>query len=418
MPVHCRRTLDQYGYPSLRRTDARDKDQVLYKYMRDREKPKVTARSRPTLNRESQDLKKSSDDFPLTVLMVDTLWLWILADDTILTFAPRKEANDEGYEIPFRADPIKGVLRSLTEDKNAEVKDCFDLAALIVYHCVEALLKGNSLSNLKVFRVFEGYTSDLIEKQTDAFKKFRSELNFNVGEGLELTRDAYKSKQSRAAKGQDSDHGEDLNNLLELRDISDELKILKRLLDQQEEHVTGMEKQYDRIIKKHKQGVQGKEFLSSALVRIRAYQRQANSLSESCKEALDSYQNLLNLKEAHSSVEEARVASEQARVVNVFTIITIIFRQGTITPLKPSKITDNLRQSPLLLCRHLRHERLRLVRHRHQPTPRQGARDHADRFFCVHRRPPHPRFQPHNATRSLEHTCVASVLCRWSSLAD
>ena len=35
-PFHCRRTLDQYGYPNLRSTEARDDDQMLWK----RTKPK------------------------------------------------------------------------------------------------------------------------------------------------------------------------------------------------------------------------------------------------------------------------------------------------------------------------------------------------------------------------------------------
>src|SRR6266487_3997130 len=33
LPLHIRRTLDQYGYPSLDNTSRRDKDQVVYKAM-------------------------------------------------------------------------------------------------------------------------------------------------------------------------------------------------------------------------------------------------------------------------------------------------------------------------------------------------------------------------------------------------
>ena len=331
-PMHCRRTLDQFGYPSLRRTDARDRDQVLYKYMLDREQPMLAARSRPKLKEELMNDAEDDEEetlSPLAVLMVDTLWLWILADDTILTFAPRREQyKGETEQYAFHADPIKHVLRSLAEDKVAEVQDPFDLAALIIYYCVEALLKGSSESNLKVFRVFEGYTSDLIEKQTDAFKKFRGEL-------IEKKEpDIWKPFRTRAKKspdqpkiylGKDSDHGEDLNNLLELRDIADELKIIHTLLDQQLEQVENMIAQYSKIIQRCKQGAQGREFLQAAKRRVEEYQKQVKTLDESCKQSINDYKDLLNLKEAHSGVEEARIASEQARTVTIFTIITIIF---------------------------------------------------------------------------------------------
>lgn len=43
LPLHCRRTLDQFGYPSLQNTSVRDEDQVLYKRTKvDKESPAPT----------------------------------------------------------------------------------------------------------------------------------------------------------------------------------------------------------------------------------------------------------------------------------------------------------------------------------------------------------------------------------------
>ena len=86
LPLHCRRTLDQFGYPSLRNTAVRDADQVLYKRTR-------INKDSPSLQRETamQHLKHigrsvgrqasvtgAQEDVVAKVLMVDQLWLWVL----------------------------------------------------------------------------------------------------------------------------------------------------------------------------------------------------------------------------------------------------------------------------------------------------------------------------------------------------
>ena len=303
--MHCRRTLDQYGYPSLRNTDERDMDQVLYKYTQSI-KDKMAAKSRSRLSRRSKEADQEEDQIPLAVLMVDTLWLWILSDDTIVTFAPRREDQGEPEKFSsYQADPVLAVLRSLTVERNAEVNDCFDLAALLIFHSVEALLKGSVDSNLKVFRIFEGFLSDKIEEQTASYKQFRA---------------AQKSEKAQF------DNGDDLNNLLELRDISDELEILETLLKEQERLMNHTIAIYEKKINLQQRGLVGIGLLKAAKNRLNIYIGQLEILAKNSAKAQESYDKLLNLKEAHSGVLEARVSSEQARIVNIFTIITIIFR--------------------------------------------------------------------------------------------
>ena len=55
-PLHMRRTLDQYYYPTVEDTTVRDQDQVVCRGTRSKTDPGATAR----------------------VVMVDQLWLWIL----------------------------------------------------------------------------------------------------------------------------------------------------------------------------------------------------------------------------------------------------------------------------------------------------------------------------------------------------
>ena len=106
-PLHCRRTLDQYGYPSLRNTTVRDHDQVLYKQTRTQrgsEEPSTKGSSMQHITailRAARDpglhasKVKTLEDSHAKVLMVDQLWLWILDDETVVSFAAPKE-RDEG----------------------------------------------------------------------------------------------------------------------------------------------------------------------------------------------------------------------------------------------------------------------------------------------------------------------------------
>jgi len=119
-PLNCRRTLDQFGYPSLQDTNARDDDQMLYKLTK-KDPSREPARPlsgafrfadiRPTKawstgpsqhsagsneNDENEDDEYTSGDDTCyeeeghlrdgNLLMVDTLWLWAI--DTC-KFCPR-----------------------------------------------------------------------------------------------------------------------------------------------------------------------------------------------------------------------------------------------------------------------------------------------------------------------------------------
>jgi len=98
-PFNCRRTLDQFGYPSLHDTRARDDDQMMYKMTKKRRRlqehapsthqedinsddetsnDEPQARSQMKADREGDD--PGEDLFDGTVLMVDQLWLWVITD--------------------------------------------------------------------------------------------------------------------------------------------------------------------------------------------------------------------------------------------------------------------------------------------------------------------------------------------------
>ena len=92
LPFHCRRTLDQFGYPSLRNTSVRDADQVLYKRTK-MSKDSQAPRDHPMkpfkhigrgTNRQASVAGGAHEDVVAKVLMVDQLWLWVLDGGTLL----------------------------------------------------------------------------------------------------------------------------------------------------------------------------------------------------------------------------------------------------------------------------------------------------------------------------------------------
>jgi hypothetical protein len=106
-PINCRRTLDQFGYPSLRDTRGRDDDQMLYKLTKERgcrygehqsamypqslDSRTVSYGShgswRDALNgleAVHDDEEEEEDDGVRNgnVLMVDQMWLWVIHSRT------------------------------------------------------------------------------------------------------------------------------------------------------------------------------------------------------------------------------------------------------------------------------------------------------------------------------------------------
>lgn len=92
-PLHCRRTLDQFGYPNLRNTRARDDDQILYKRTKERAEAST---KRPKPPKQTKKGEKPMQESPVAdgkVLMVDQLWLWMVDQKSVVTLFPRKESS-------------------------------------------------------------------------------------------------------------------------------------------------------------------------------------------------------------------------------------------------------------------------------------------------------------------------------------
>ncbi|KAL8811206.1 MAG: hypothetical protein Q9200_001989 [Gallowayella weberi] len=301
-PLHCRRTLDQYGYPSLRNTAVRDSDQILYKRTRadkDAEPPPLAMPKRPShmdqLSVESDPLQDKPRDNEAKVLMVDQLWLWIVDEQTVVTFATPKEKEDDGG-LSDQGDLRENIYKDVNGDYARRCSDPFDFAALVVF----------------------------TELQTRSFKDFRNNHRLRDPGDIDVRRlPKYVDNRS------------DLDALLELRDIEDELGTIHKLLKEQHSTVKDMLTYYKSFTAIKSSGAVGKNgilLLQTVDHNIKEYREQVDSMLNSAraaqtafKELLDMKQKQANIVEAHLAREQTEVAADQSRSVMIFTIFTIIF---------------------------------------------------------------------------------------------
>ncbi|KAI0471504.1 hypothetical protein GGR56DRAFT_681634 [Xylariaceae sp. FL0804] len=241
-PLNTRRTLDQYGYPSLRDTYARDDDQMLYKLTKERPaaamsrrsnkrrdiyhssigggggggagdgggSPNVTTTTSPasrfasvadTLMRTENTSHLEVTDEGLeqevlngNLLMVDQLWLWAVDTTTLTTFFPRRESHPTEGPLFQQADLRNSIYNELNGDLSGRCDNALDLAAFITLHAVTVLLERNSHPDLEVFRIFEEALGVLTERMTSALKRFR--MQGSDGRPSDLSSDYSSSSSS------------------------------------------------------------------------------------------------------------------------------------------------------------------------------------------------------------------------------
>lgn len=165
-PVHFRRTLDQYGYPNLRSTVARDDDQMLWK--RTRRPARIDEQLREYLEPNSDDPDKldSNEFMNGNVLMVDQLWIWIIDEKTVITFFPQQEATTSEGKLFEQSNLHNSIYNELNGDLSRRFETAGDLAALIMLHSVTVLLDKTLHHDLQVLRIFEESISILVRSNT------------------------------------------------------------------------------------------------------------------------------------------------------------------------------------------------------------------------------------------------------------
>ncbi|KAJ3561999.1 hypothetical protein NPX13_g8733 [Xylaria arbuscula] len=257
-PLHVRRTFDQFQYYMNDNTAARDSDQVISRYFHRR-----------------------FGDLPVPIMMVDQLWMWIIGEGTIITCFPQKWGDDDTSDDIAHILDTTNILDSVLERLNVKLREpimsVYELTDVILARCLGLPFDSTQWANeqqryLEIFAHSINYVADeeirLFNyfadrgKSGEKFKqrrykeatldpndqitrrKLRTKLaqktleHFpNYKEARAIMSKAKTSKRHWGIEEKDMEEIFDISNeielLKEIKDIQDELNILRTLFSQQ-----------------------------------------------------------------------------------------------------------------------------------------------------------------------------------------
>ncbi|KAI1171269.1 hypothetical protein F4777DRAFT_65925 [Nemania sp. FL0916] len=323
-PLHPRRTLDQFFYHGID-TSARDIDQVVYRFC------------------HRYQIEKK-------VFMVDQLWLWVIGKDLVVTCFPQR------WDQP-KNDPMN-VLDGIIEETNAKtrppIESVYDLAMLITSRC-SGMFDHSRLDdqNYQFLDMFENSIGVVTDRESRLFSRF----NRASAQSAQWLRRHRRRRTSRSTLIGSSDHedgdahsadqfpdalldiGVETSLLAEIKDIRDELNIIKGILDAQLQTVFNLEAFVTEEVRgggsRRTTDTMAWEIKRRATEQRRGIDAKQKDVDRMDKQALSLYNSLtdlLDLKQKHSNALEARFAGDQALIaakqgqtIMVFTIVTIIF---------------------------------------------------------------------------------------------
>ncbi|KAI1123789.1 hypothetical protein F5Y10DRAFT_45506 [Nemania abortiva] len=367
-PLNARRTLDQYGYPALQDTWARDDDQMLYKLTKQRitdplkqkrdmfhngdehpsaASPFATSRLASPADRltkvddtniiDEPDTDSDDDIINGNVLMVDQLWLWAVDNNTLMTFFPKRESHPIEGPLFQQGDLRNSIYNELNGDLTGRCENALDLAAFITLHAVTVLLDRSSHPDLEIFRIFDEAIGILTERMTSSLKSFRMQSHTKIHDDSDSdsaddnSTEAIKKRHKRELERAERQNRENTSAVLELRDMEDELHTLLNLFTEQQDTIKQMKGSYE---KSELQSLTewGRGYLKEALQRLEEYEKQVHDMLTRVDGTRKDYEKLQEMIQRQAQVDEVRwsrlqaeLASSQNLSVMIFTTFTVIF---------------------------------------------------------------------------------------------
>ncbi|KAE9377252.1 hypothetical protein N431DRAFT_542622 [Stipitochalara longipes BDJ] len=302
-PVHIRRTLDQSYYWTLKDTLTRDRDQVVY-----RETSIVEGGAR--------------------LVMVDQLWLWILDGRLVITSFPRRWGR-------ARMDP-SGMYRTIRErlKQQPDLENVYEMAMMMIDQCSRFFFDRYAPRDNRpeVLDIFSTAIGDVTDKATNAYNNFWDLIRPNTAhyretlklaaeknvwawsheEAKHLIQEAQKDKQLLEQLLDINPEGELLK---EVKDILDELHMMTKVFSEQHIVVKDLFAHLQQLGGKNGSAVKQKTKDRASLLVKEVSRRKATiyELTRAAQRTAEGLKELLDLKQKHANVEEARAAVREAK---------------------------------------------------------------------------------------------------------
>ncbi|KIW75774.1 hypothetical protein Z517_10517 [Fonsecaea pedrosoi CBS 271.37] len=302
-PIHLRRTLDQYYYFSLDDTSDRDGDQVTGRLF------------------DRGDLVGDK-----VLMMVDQLWLWVVGDMVFTSFPQRWSYQGEPHE---RTDIARNI-----ETNSSPIRSTYEFAELIIGECLRTCLDPSKGGD-KTVHFFEHYEMSIgavTNKEAQQFEKFSSmvENSKNQDTGHDLDKNSRDFLDIR----------KEVELLKEVKDIRDELHTLLIIFQDQQKVLQDLK----RLAKvntddRETQADSGTPRFAIPCQIVDWNIADIKRMDDQAARTLDALNHLVDLKQKHASLLEARWARDEAvqtrrqaeetarqgNTIMVFTIVTIVF---------------------------------------------------------------------------------------------
>ncbi|VUC20366.1 unnamed protein product [Clonostachys rosea] len=274
------------------------------------------------------------------LIMVDQLWMWILDENTILTFFPKRY----GVNKQDASGVHKSIRERVERARNNQIKTVYDLALIILNECTRTIFDETKTKDRRpaVLDIFSRAIGRVTHKQTLAFN--------HMWESAEKLRRVSLAPDSQQHANLSELHIPLLNitpeGMLqkEIRDILDELGIMLHLVNEQKRVIEKFIANVSTIIVDGKDGAQSRDsdkpspsqwFEKSAkrlladtdsrLRELEGLKGSANSTSEALDYLLSLKQQQASIIQAWQSIRHGEEAVKQGRAIMVFTTMTILF---------------------------------------------------------------------------------------------
>ncbi|KAB8236677.1 uncharacterized protein BDW43DRAFT_308355 [Aspergillus alliaceus] len=287
--THETMTLDQYYYSTIPDSTERDHDQVLSRYLAWQE-------TKDQKDAQAHSRDRTQGEEVVKILSVDQLWLWIIDSATIIT------ATTSDFD-----DFVDVVLDTLVFGETA---GSFQRPRSVgsMMECIVTLATGPRLQRVSV----KG-----LKKLKEPLEIFRESIRRVADTENELSRTFIESVVGRYHTLPKRDVGKEFRLLYEIKDIRDELNMLKTLAEAQEtvwKQAFGARNSAD--------GFEFEYYHPHTPVDTKLEILEMTREAESTQDAINT---LLDLRQKHAGNQDAEFGRQQANTTMVFTIVTIVF---------------------------------------------------------------------------------------------
>ncbi|OQE44088.1 hypothetical protein PENCOP_c002G00032 [Penicillium coprophilum] len=313
--------------------------------------PKVPrAEDSGDMSSNDRTVRDASRDISSQILVVNQLWLWIVDENTIITTAT---PNDAKVRESFLDQALLRIRaqKNVTDLLLSQIVEMIVETATTSFYDVKVKLDETDKPKRSPMDIFRESLQSVRKEEASLFVEFENSLQgekagqyFDSGAGSNDTtsptdqdpspkptvtslREWWTSLQAHALENRYQNIQNETRLLREIKDISDELRILKELVNNQE-HVNGLWKKIVdvQIGRRHT---------------IKETKDDLENMIQEAKSVEEGINTLLDLKQKQATILEARATRQQSDTVMVFTVVTIVFLPASfLTSLFALNVSD------------------------------------------------------------------------------